>query len=333
MTAGTVFLLGFAGFAALLVWLGVKSSKASKARRATNEKVLKERGWSLIPTAPDLIDEGNAHPFRQGRERNATNAIRSGHRKFPFVSFEYAYVAESKDDDGKVHRSHGKYNVTSIELKGAIDQIKFMPEGMWDGKWDLDMESDDFNKKWKVLAKEKRLAHAILAPTVIALMVDPKTPKMPIIFEPGRLWTYRSGSHDLGKLDRALETLVGIAEHIPAFVYKEARKGSKLAKYVEPAALVDDPQAVVPPVAPVRKPGRGVGGTNRRSGGASTAAGKSSRSVGGTNRSLSNKKSSAKPKAASKAKPSGRARGGSGRPVAPKSAARRSRGGAAPPKK
>ena len=243
MTAGTIFMLGFAGFAGLLVWLGVKSSKASKARRATNEKVLKERGWSLVPTAPDLIDKGDAHPFRQGRDRAATNAIRSGHRKFPFVSFEYEYVTEHKDDEGKVQRSRSKYNVTSIELKGAIDQIKIMPEGMWDGKWDLDMESDDFNKKWKVLAKEKRLAHAILAPTVIALMVDPKTPKMPIIFEPGRLWTYRSGSHDLGKLDRALETLVGIAEHIPAFVYKEARKGPKTAKYVEPAALIDDPRA------------------------------------------------------------------------------------------
>jgi hypothetical protein len=317
---------GFAGFIALIVWLGKRGATSARARKAADEKAIAEYGWEIVASAPrELIELGTASPFRQGRERKVGNLIRSSLHSVLFVSYEYSYITEHKDDEGKVQRSTNTYTVTSIDIDGQIDGITIMPEGLWDGKYDLDVESDDFNKKWRVQAADKRMAHALLSPTVIALLVDRETEKMPIIFEPGKIWTYSSGGHQVAKLARKVEVLSGVAREIPAFVYKEAKPGKKPAKYVEPAALVDDPTPILrnPNAGAVGTPGgRSAGATGR----SPRAAG---RSAGGTGRAAGTQapgRSAGGTGAASKPAARGRSAGGTGSTQKPQ-ATRRSAGG------
>ncbi len=310
---------GAAAFVALLVWLGKRGSAAAKERQAANAQALealKAKGWTMGAAAPTLVDLGRQSPFRDGRERRASNAIKAKYEQSEFVSFEYEYVTEYKDQDGKVQRTDHKYNVIGFKIAGEIDGIRIMPEGLWDGKYDLDVESDDFNKKWRVLAKDKRMAHALLSPTVIELLVSRDTEKMPIIFEPGYIWTYRAGETELAKLEARLAVLAGVAREIPPFVYKEAKAGAAPDKYQEPAALVDDPRPATPsiPTAGVGTPGGrsvGGGGLPRATGRSAGATGAPAGGAAGANAGRRSPGGTAPKQAQPKA--TGRSAGGTGR--------------------
>lgn len=200
-----------------------------RKRREANAQLAQARGFDYRDEDSTLISLGSDEPFNRGFGRRARGAVRGTYRERSFVSFGYSYYTESRDSEGKTSRSYHYYVVTAVDIGAHLPLIKMTPEGWGDslvkafGGRDLEVESAAFNDRWLVWTKEEKVAHAMLAPDMIAQLLKPEYEDFPLIIELGRVYTYSKGKQDLTTLDARLDPLVDFLDEIPEFVLADFR--------------------------------------------------------------------------------------------------------------
>lgn len=86
------------------------------------------------------------------------------------------------------------------------------------GGKDLDVESAEFNRLWRVKTVDAAGAHGLLTPRVIAFLIDEYTPGLAIQFDGTRVLIWDDATSDTIDLDERLELLEGLVERLPSFV-------------------------------------------------------------------------------------------------------------------
>lgn len=217
------------GIIVLSIAFKIVSAIRDRKRREANAELAAARGFDYRDEDPTLISLGSDDPFNHGFGRRALGAVRGTYRGRDFVSFTYTFYTESRDSDGDTSRSYHYYVVTAIDIGAQLPLIKMTPESWGDsvakafGARDLEVESAAFNDRWLVWTKEERIAHAILAPDMIAQLLKPEYEDFPLIIELGRVYTYSKGKQDLTTLDARLDPLVDFLDEIPDFVLADHR--------------------------------------------------------------------------------------------------------------
>jgi hypothetical protein len=99
---------------------------------------------------------------------------------------------------------------------------------MWDSMFDLDLESDEFNKTFKVKVKREhqKFAYDVLHPRMMEfLLADERAVKLkwPFRFERGDLYTWEewTPSLDMRVVMHKANFLIDILERVPEFVWKD----------------------------------------------------------------------------------------------------------------
>ena len=232
MTALSVALvlpLAFAALVALVILAAVRTWKGNKRRRQANLAFAGGRGWSLVPEDPAFVDFCVTAPFGLGDGRRATEVTRGTYRDRGFVAFGYQYDTESTDGQGHSTRTTHHLRIASVAVAGRIPIVRITPEGVFSrmaeamGGRDIDVESEDFNRHWRVWSKDQRAAHAILAPNVIQRLLQPDASSRPFVFEPGLLMTYEAGPRDLTVAEERLDRLCDVADLVPKFLADDYR--------------------------------------------------------------------------------------------------------------
>ncbi len=84
----------------------------------------------------------------------------------------------------------GSHRVTVVRLADELPRLMLIPEGITSaiskllGGQDRDFESSSFNRNWRVVCDNLRIAHDMLGPRVLARL-DQLTPRAPLLFERG----------------------------------------------------------------------------------------------------------------------------------------------------
>lgn len=118
------------------------------------------------------------------------------------------------------------YQVTWVPLTGWLPRVRFSPDNAaWRaleplGVRDLDVESREFNDRWKVACVDERLAHAVLTPRMIERLLEPDLQGNAIAIEGRALWMATLGVSDLSDLDASVAQLHSIADLIPPFLFE-----------------------------------------------------------------------------------------------------------------
>lgn len=182
---------------------------AWRRRRAQLAAYAAQRGWAYQPDA------------------------RPCSRAFTPRPFEYVYIDKNigygPGGNGEVARTYF-FSVVAVGLGWEIPRTEFIPEGVTQkvakklGGDDLDVESDAFNRKWRVKTLDDRAAHALLTPTVIERLLADEFAGVPFFFERGFLVHFVEGPRSEYMVDWMLAVCQNVLDLVPDFVVHDYRR-------------------------------------------------------------------------------------------------------------
>ncbi len=222
-------ILGVVAFVGVIVLVAIISWRTDQRRRQQNASFAASQGWSYLAEDPSLVDWCSTKPFGEGDRQRATEATRGTHRGRNFVVFGYQYDTESTDSKGHTTRMTNYVQIASIEVAGRMPIVRITPESAFSrmaealGGKDVEVESEEFNRRWRVWSRDARVAHAILVPTMIDRLLEADAQKVPFVFEPGLLMTYTEGMLNLPRFVSRVDLVCGVADLVPKFLAEDYR--------------------------------------------------------------------------------------------------------------
>jgi hypothetical protein len=218
-------LLGFlaipAVFIVLVALLVVAGSKAEKERRAAMQAWVAGRGWAFAPDSPLLINRWSGHPFGSGHSRKAFNVATGTFAGRPAVTFDYRYTTGS----GKNRTTH-HYHVVAMGLPASLPYLQLTPENFGSaiakvfGGDDIDFESEQFNRTWRVRAVVPRFAFDVIHPRLMERLLRPDA-RLPMRIHGPDLITWTSGRQQPQYIDWRLGLMDEVIDSVPDFVWRQ----------------------------------------------------------------------------------------------------------------
>ncbi|MGH8893290.1 MAG: hypothetical protein ACRDWY_08310 [Actinomycetes bacterium] len=185
------------------------------------------RGWAYAGEDSSLVDRWPGEPFGRGERRRARNVLTGQESGRAFTAFDYSYVTHSTDSKGHRRSSTQRYGVCVVAAPAPLGRVEVVPENVITRTADaigltpdIDLESDDFNRSFRIRARDAKLASDLLPPRtmeyLLAARPDAWRTAGPYLlsWHPGRL--------DPASVVRACAVLDRVIDGTPSFVWKDA---------------------------------------------------------------------------------------------------------------
>ncbi len=214
-------------FVALVVAVLVGVFVLERKRRERLMQFAVMRGWEYVGEDPSLVDLFTGDPFGEGDDRTARNVLTGQESGRPFTAFDYSYETRSTDSKGHTSTTTHRFGVCAVALPVPLGTVEVVPEnvltrmaGAVGMLSDIDLESEDFNRRFRVRAGDRKLACDILTPRTMAYLIS-VTPEAWRI-EGSHVVSWHPGRLDPAELVRTCAVLDRLLDGIPAFVWKDA---------------------------------------------------------------------------------------------------------------
>jgi hypothetical protein len=108
------------------------------------------------------------HLFSLGEGRGCENIMTGEWQGMPVKEADYWYYTQSTDSKGHTTKSYSYFSVVVADLTVEIPAISIQKESLFTkladhlGFHDIDFESEDFNRKFQVKAKDKEFAFKLI---------------------------------------------------------------------------------------------------------------------------------------------------------------------------
>lgn len=221
-------LLLFVAVAAVAAVVAYYAWQADKKRRAALASFAAAKGWQYTHSDPYGLDNRwDCYPFDRGHSREASNVLTgTSDGGVPLVAFDYQYKETSTDSDGSSSTTTYHFAVCVLRLPCAMPGLHVGKEniltriGSAIGLDDIEFESDDFNRAFRVKCESAKFASDVLHPRMMELL---------LAHGQGVEWrlvgydmiSWRSGRLEIpGLLERA-HLMNRVVQGIPSFVWKD----------------------------------------------------------------------------------------------------------------
>lgn len=217
-----VMLLALSGWA---VGAYVRHVRATQ-RTAALAAYCTARGWRFSAADPyGLAGRWSGPPFETGRRRHVRNVITTEVDGRAVVAFDYSYVVRQ----GK-HTKTYEYGVVALGLPCRLPWLHVAPEhpftrlGTMLGMEDIELESEEFNRRFRVRCASPKFAHDVLTPrTMHALLA---MGPIEFRFSGSDALCYELGFLDPGHLLARVGALRTVVDGIPSFVLRDRGVGA-----------------------------------------------------------------------------------------------------------
>jgi len=223
MELGLLFALGI-GVVGLLGWWAWYSAKK---RRELLQAFARSNRWTWTARDDRWAEAFEGSPFGTGDSRKAKNVLQGTWRDRPMVAFDYSYETHSTDSKGHRTTQVHRYAVCALKLPVALSRVELVPEsflgrfGTMLGMQDIELESEDFNRRYRVRADDPRRAYDVLpARTMEALLARPEA-HLRLAGADAVCW--EDGSHSPAELLQRLDTLDVLLDGIPSYVWNDLK--------------------------------------------------------------------------------------------------------------
>ena len=163
---------------AVVAYLGYR---AEQKRRALLQAFALSNGWTYVDRDDSWCDRFPGDPFGEGDNRKAGNVLQGRHGKHDMVAFEYRYKTHTTNSKG--HRSTTTYRFAVCAVSPACAAARAPADARVGasagsagrlGFGDVELESEDFNRRYRVAARDPKFAYDVLHPrTMEALLSRP----------------------------------------------------------------------------------------------------------------------------------------------------------------
>lgn len=229
-------------FIGLAIWWQIQRTKANQAWAASV-------GWQYLGTDPMLADRWRGTPFGVGHGRRVSELMVGPFQGRSAMSFAYRYSTGS----GKSESTY-TFHVVALALPAYLPNLQLTPEGLGDriaktfGSQDIEFESDDFNRAWRVQAGVVKFAHDVLHPRTMERLLRPDATRLNMRIEGTDMICWTSGSASTGVIAARLQVLKAVVDAIPRYVWLDHGYDPGFG----PAGEASPPAApAVPPIAPL----------------------------------------------------------------------------------
>lgn len=207
-----------------LAWLGWYRTKR---RRELLHGFALGNGWTHVARDDSWTRRFEGRPFGAGDHRRAANVLQGSFRGRPMVAFDYSYQTHSSNGNGGSTTTTHRYAVCAVRLPCAVPRLELLPEGVLGrvgtalGLQDLELESEDFNRRYRVQSDAPRFASDALPPrTMQALLARPA---LHLRLQGADALCWETGQHSPAELLARLDALCALLDGIPSFVWSDLR--------------------------------------------------------------------------------------------------------------
>ncbi len=233
---------------ALVVGL-VASERGDRRASAEAQKFASLNNWTFEGQRSGLFAMLRTPPFN-ATEASYTSVVTGqfgGHECFDGV---YKWTKRI-DDDNSIS---GKHRIAAVRLPDELPRLVLLPEGLASrvakafGGADMEFESSSFNRSWRVLTDDRRVASEMLSPRVLARL-EAMESKAPLIFERG--WGVRvdDDSKGIDSLAERLGGILAVARFLPQHTIEDH---GRRANSIGPLPSVSTPGALTGGYTPER---------------------------------------------------------------------------------
>lgn len=206
------------------IW-GILAAMRHRRLSDAHRDFAKTHGWEYIATTHEYNHRFSGYPFGVGSARRQESVLRGTFNGQECATFAHVFESNrgADGDPGTLHR----FQVTLAELPVALPRIDIVPENLPAsvakalGGGDVDVESWEFNQRWRVITKDPQYAHALLDPRMIERLLFPDVEGLGVRIDGGSVYVWSIGRRDVDTLARRLGVVSGIARRIPDHVLRE----------------------------------------------------------------------------------------------------------------
>ncbi len=211
-------LLAVAGAVGWAVW------RLAQQRRARYLAFAAERGWTYTPRDDSWVDRFDGSPFGRGGSRRATHVLRGSFAGRDAVAFHYRYLTRSHNGQHQTTQTH-RFTVVALGLPAAVPWLELTAENVLTrlgsalGLADVELESEDFNRRYRVTADDRRFAYDVLQPRTMEQLLASRTANLRLCGADALLWD--SGFSDPEELPGLLAVLAQVVDGVPSYVWSD----------------------------------------------------------------------------------------------------------------
>ena len=221
MGAFLIFLL-----VAVLIGVGIYFNyKREQKRKALLAQWAAANKWTLYDEDDQWCSRWQGNPFGEGDHRRARNVLTGTWKGKPFVSFDYSYETHSSNGKGGTTTQTHRYAVTAVTLPAYLPRLQVTPEtlltrfGNAVGLADIELESEDFNRAFRVHANDPKFASDVLTARTMQLLLS--RPHLSWRIEGTDILCWQAGEQEPVAVNAAVATMLDVVAGIPSFVWHD----------------------------------------------------------------------------------------------------------------
>ncbi|MEO6714111.1 MAG: hypothetical protein ABIM89_11865 [Mycobacteriales bacterium] len=197
-------------------------------RRAAIASFAAAKGWSYSRADPyGLPARWRSPPFGQGDDREAENVITGvASGGYPLHAFDYEYTEHRTDSKGHRHSTTYRFAVLALRLPCGMPGLHVGNEniltriGSAVGFSDIEFESEDFNRAFRVKCDDAKFASDVLHPRAMEMLLQHGR-GAEWRFEGADMLSWRSGRLDIPDVLQRVDLMCRVLQSIPTFVWKD----------------------------------------------------------------------------------------------------------------
>jgi hypothetical protein len=198
----------------------------AKKRRELFAGFAAQQGWSYLPTNESLAGQWGGTPFQTGDNWRVKNVLSGPFNGRPMVAFDYSYQTHTTDGKGRRQTTTHRYGVVVMQLPGALPHLEVTHEGLFGGAVanafgfrDIQFESEQFNRTFRVKADDERFGHAVVTPRMMELLLA--RGEIGWRVEGNSLVGWDKGNQDPAEVMNRLALLQQVLENVPPYVWRD----------------------------------------------------------------------------------------------------------------
>jgi hypothetical protein len=229
-------LLPFALFGLVVTVVGIAAYLAYRAeqkRRQLLQGFAASSGWTYTARDDSWTARFDGGPFGQGDHHRADNVLTGRHGQRDMVAFDYSFQTHSNDSKGNRSTTTHRFTVCALRLPAYLPELELSPESLLTrvanavGYADVELESEDFNRRYRVSTRNPKFAYDVLNPRTMTALLARRPLHLRITGADALCWE-NGRLQPAGLLER-LSTLALLVDGIPSFVWSDHSPGGATA--------------------------------------------------------------------------------------------------------
>jgi hypothetical protein len=197
--------------------------------REALQLLAQQRGWSLAARDDGVARGFTGTPFGRGSSRKAKHVLRGSWQGRSFIAFDYSYETSSSDAKGNRSTQTHRFAVCALALPAPVPGLELTGENALTriggalGLPDLELESEAFNRRYRVHAADPRFAYDVLHPRTIQALLDRPTTNVRMSGDAVVSWD--KGRQTPEHLLATLDHLAVLVDGVPDWVWRDRTTG------------------------------------------------------------------------------------------------------------